>query len=435
VVSTGPLGRLRAACGDGYVRTGGPADAVAGVPARWVTAPGSVEALSEVLGFADGEGLKVLPRGAATKLDWGTAPARVDLIVDTGRLAGPPEHASGDLVATVRAGTPMRALRAALATAGQRVSLDPASEPASATVGGVLATGEAGPLRLAHGTPRDLLIGVEFVRADGVVAHAGGKVVKNVAGYDLGKLLCGSFGTLGIVTAATLRLHPLPAARAWVLRPVRSPLEAHDLVGRLLASPLVPAAIEVDLPSVADEFGRAARSHPPELLAGAGTLGVLLEGSASGVAARAARAEELLGADVATCDGPPPWWGRYPFGPDDVALKIVAPVAELHAAVYALRDAAGRPVPVPVRGSAGAGVLYAALPGSLPPNRVAAVLYAIRATLLIRGGSCTVLSAPARIREEVDAWGAVPGVSLMRRVKEQFDPKRTLAPGRMVGGI
>jgi glycolate oxidase FAD binding subunit len=171
------------------------------------------------------------------------------------------------------------------------------------------------------------------------------------------------------------------------------------------------------------------------LLVGSGMLGVLLEGSASGVAARAAQAEALLGGDVATADGAPPWWGRYPFGPDDVVLKIVAPVAELHAAVYALRDAAGRPVPVPVRGSAGAGVLYAGLPRTLPPERVAAVLYAVRATLLIRGGSCTMLSAPEAVRREVDAWDAVSGVSLMRRIKEQFDPNRTLAPGRLVGGI
>jgi glycolate oxidase FAD binding subunit len=267
------------------------------------------------------------------------------------------------------------------------------------------------------------------------VAHAGGTVVKTVAGYEVGKLLCGSYGTLGVITSATLRLHPLPPAQAWVLRAVRSPLEVHELVGRLLASPLAPAAVEVDLPSAADGYGRATGSRPPELLTGSGMLGVLLEGSARGVTARARQTQALLGGDVTTVDRVPPWWGRYPFGAEDVALKIVAPVAELHAAVYALRDAAGRLVPVPVRGSAGAGVLYAALPGTLAPDRVAAVLYAVRATLLIRGGSCTILHAPEAVRREVDVWGTVSGLTLMRRIKEQFDPNRTLAPGRLVGGI
>jgi glycolate oxidase FAD binding subunit len=424
------LAGLVDACGDGFARAAGAADAVDGVAGRWVAAPGSVAALSAVLGLVAEAGLTALARGAATKLDWGAPPSSVDIVVDTGRLAGPPQHAAGDLIVTVGAGTPVRAVQATVAGAGQRVSLDPGS--ASATVGGVLATGEAGPLRLAGGSPRDLLIGVEFVRADGVVAHSGGRVVKNVAGYDLGKLLCGSFGTLGVITSATLRLHPLPAARAWVLRVVRSPLEVHDLVGRTLASALVPAAIEVDLPSSGGPNGPVPRRYPPT---GSGTLGVLLEGSPAGVAARAAAVADLLGPEVAVLDEPPPWWGRYPFGPDDVALKIVAPVADLHAAVYALRDAAGRPVPVPIRGSAGAGVVYAALPGTLAPTRAAAVVEAVRATLLARDGSCTVLRAPAPVRAVVDTWGAVPGVSLMRRIKDQFDPHRTLAPGRLADGI
>ena len=174
-MSAHPPPGLRSACGDEYVRAGGAADAVGGLVPRWVVAPGAAEALAEVLRVAADVGLTVVARGAGTKLDWGTPPSRLDLIVDTGRLAGVHKHAAGDLVATVGAGTPLRAVQAALGTAGQRVALDPPSR--SATVGGVLATGESGPLRLQYGTPRDLLIGVEFVRADGVTAHSGGQVV------------------------------------------------------------------------------------------------------------------------------------------------------------------------------------------------------------------------------------------------------------------
>ncbi len=123
------------------------------------------------------------------------------------------EHAAGDLVARVQAGTTIGQLAVALASAGQQLALD---APEDATVGGVVATGTAGPRRFRYGAARDLLIGLTMVRADGVIAHSGGKVVKNVAGYDIGKLFSGSQGTLGLITEATFRLHPVPAAVAWV---------------------------------------------------------------------------------------------------------------------------------------------------------------------------------------------------------------------------
>jgi glycolate oxidase FAD binding subunit len=158
---------------------------------------------------------------------------------------------------------------------------------------------------------------------------------------------------------------------------------------------------------------------------------VLLEGSPAGVEARAAAAVALLGGDAQVADAAPAWWGRYPFGAGDVALKLIAPIADLHAVLYALSDAVG--APVPVRGSAGVGVVQAALPGDLPPERVGAVLAAARTTTILRGGSCVVLNAPATIRHRVDLWGDVPGRWLMRRVKDQFDPAGTLAPDRMPG--
>jgi glycolate oxidase FAD binding subunit len=364
-----------------------------------VATPGTVDEAAGVLRDASANGLAVVPRGAGTKLDWGGTPVRVDVILDSGRLAGVRFHTPGDLVVSVGAGTPLRDLQTALAQAGQRLALDPASAATGGTVGGVLSTGEAGPLRLRYGSGRDLLIGVEFVRADGVVAHAGGRVVKNVAGYDLGKLLCGAFGTLGFITSATFRLHPMPASQRWICRRVSG---APD-VGELLASPVVPSAVEVDLP-----MGRP------------GVLGVLLEGSESGVDARAAVVARLLGGDGSTMDSPPAWWGRYPSG--DVLLKVVAPVASLHLAVRALSDVAS------VRGSAGAGVVFAGVSSDV----VAGAIAGVRAIPYV---SCVVLSAPPSIRDSLDVWGPVPGLSLMRRVKDQFDPKRLLAPGRFVGGI
>jgi glycolate oxidase FAD binding subunit len=415
------IGAAELHAASGSAREAGPGDTVGGVAARFVAAPVDAAHLAELLRICTRGGLSVVARGDATKLDWAAAPSAMDVIVDTSFLAGVYEHAAGDLVVTLGAGTPLRAAQAVLSRAGQRLAMDPPSR--EATIGGIIATGEAGPLRHTFGAPRDLLIGVEFARADGELVRSGGKVVKNVAGYDLGKLLAGSYGTLGIITQATFRAHPLPAASAFVAHPVRSPAHLTTLVASMLTSSLAPTAIEVDLP------GEAAPDPP----AGIGSLVVLFEGSTGGVPERCRAAASLLGPDSLVTPEPPPWWGSYPFEPDRVALRLSVPIAEMHAVVYALRDAMG--APVPVRGSAGIGLAYAALPGDLPVAKIANVLDAVRTTMIARGGTCVVLYAPAALRNELDLWGPVSGFELMRRIKHEFDPTGTLAPGRFVGGL
>ncbi len=390
------------------VRAAGPDDTVGGVQPGWVVAPPDVDALSRVLATAAAHELTVLPRGEGTKLHWGQSPRMVDVVIDMTALSGIFAHYEDDLVATIGAGTPVRAVQAVLERSGQRLAVDPGSP--DATIGGMLATGEAGPLRMRHGAPRDLLLGTEFVRADGTIAHSGGRVVKNVAGYDLGKLLAGSWGTLGVIASATMRLQPLPADRAWVTRTVRSPLEMHDLVGELLDSPIDPAAIEVDLPE-----------------SGPSSLVVLVEGSVPGVAVRARTLVSLLGGDAVSHDVPPAWWGRYPTG--DVTLRMAVPVADLHAAIYSLRDSVG--AAVPIRGSAGSGVCYAVVRA----ENAELALDAVRTTLLARGGNCVVVTAPADVRAKLNVWGDIDGLDLMHAVKARFDPSGVFAPGRFVGGI
>ena len=194
------------------------------------------------------------------------------------------EHEAGDLVARVQAGATIGQLAVAFGSAGQQLALD---VPAEATVGGVVATGTAGPRRFRYGAPRDLLIGITVVRADGVVAQAGGKVVKNVAGYDLGKLFAGSQGTLGVITEAAFRLHPLPAAVAWVTAEF-GPAERAGAVTAVAAaagSPLVPSAVELDWPGGSQRPLR---------------VGVLLEGTGPGVAERSRQMSELLAAPGGT---------------------------------------------------------------------------------------------------------------------------------------
>jgi FAD/FMN-containing dehydrogenase len=255
--------------------------------------------VSALLREAAAAGLAVVPRGAGTGLGWGAPPSRCDLVVDLRSMDQVVEHEAGDLVARVQAGATIGQLAVAFGSAGQQLALD---VPAEATVGGVVATGTAGPRRFRYGAPRDLLIGITVVRADGVVAHAGGKVVKNVAGYDLAKLFAGSQGTLGVITEAAFRLHPLPAAVAWVTAEF-GPAERAGAVTAVAAaagSPLVPSAVELDWPGGSQRPLR---------------VGVLLEGTGPGVAERAKQMSELLaapGGAVSVAETAPARWGVLP---------------------------------------------------------------------------------------------------------------------------
>lgn len=392
---------------------------VDGVAAAAVATPASTEEVAAVLREAAADRRTVVVQGAGTKQTWGLPPRSADLLLDLSRMDRVLEHEAGDLIATAEAGTPLAALQAHVGTAGQRLLID---EPVpGSTVGGVLATNASGPRRLVAGTIRDLLIGVTFVRADGVVARAGGKVVKNVAGYDVGKLLIGSYGTLAVVTEATFRLHPVPPACRWLSVPVESPTEAQRLVQSVLAAQVVPAALDVSFPH-----------GPGGPRGGAGTLTLLLEGRPEGVQGRAEAARALLpGASVR--DEAPAGWGAYPWdvtatGDDRaVALKLTFRLSALAEVLTAADGLA-------VSGSAGAGVLYAAMPAT-DLAAVTAALDRLRAVCGSNGGSVVVLDAPAAVKDAVDVWGPIPALGLMRRVKDEFDPDHRLAPGRFVGGI
>ncbi|MCL2394695.1 MAG: FAD-binding oxidoreductase [Acidimicrobiaceae bacterium] len=398
-------------------------DAVGGVQPDFVARPTSTEEVSTVLAAARERNLAVVPRGAGTTLAWGAPPCRADLVVDLTGLTGVVEHVAGDLVVVVRAGTRLTDLQAALAGSGQRLGID--GDHGSATIGGLVAHGLAGPSRLAYGTLRDLLIGATFVRADGVAARTGGKVVKNVAGYDLGKLLHGSWGTVAVLTELVFRLHPLPEATRWVTVRPGSGEAAGTLARRVLHSQLVPAALELDRPA-----------------GGPLTVSILLEGRAATVAERATALAELAG-DADITDIAPPWWGRRPAGQagsDAVLLRLTTEVASLPRLLAGVEDAAlATGLSVDLRGSAGAGSLLAAVRGGSGGPADASCLIELVGRLRRYagglGGTVVVLDGPPGSIGDVDRWGPVPGLDLMRRIKAQFDPERILSPGRFVGGI
>jgi len=428
-------------------RTAEAGDAVAGVAPRYAASPASVAEASAVMRSAAEQDLTVVARGSGSRLDWGAPPRSCDLVIDTLRLDQVVEHAAGDLVARVQAGAGLRRLGEMLASAGQQLALDltPGAnghDPAgSATVGGTLATGMAGPRRLRYGTPRDLVIGITVVRADGTVASSGGKVVKNVAGYDLGKLFAGSYGTLGLIAATVFRLHPLPAAAAYTTVDGAGPADAYRAVAAAAASELAPTAVEIS---------RAGRGHPVR-------VGVLLEGDQDGVGERAAHLRKLLGGAAVTSPDAPGWWGRIEPRPGPEVGGTLIRVAFWAAALPAVLGVIDRAAEVAgldplVAGSAAAGVIYVGIGAGPGPAAVAAFIAALREAIA-RGeadarpasapvpdsppvlASTVVVHAPPPVREQVDMWGPVPGLPLMRAVKDQFDPGHRMAPGRFAGGI
>ncbi|MBG0821615.1 FAD-binding oxidoreductase [Planomonospora sp. ID91781] len=434
------------------IRDAGPGDAVAGVVPRWVALPESTEEVAALMRVCASLDLAAVPTGGGTRLHWGRPPERCDLLVGTRRLDGILEHASGDLVVRTQAGVTAEALAGVLAAAGQELALDvPAG---GSTVGGALATAAAGPRRLRYGTARDLLIGITVVLADGTVARSGGKVVKNVAGYDLGKLFTGSYGTLGIITEAAFRLHPVSPVRRWTTARLPGPdsWTALDGSGRFeapigpagpagMGDPVGPADTAGPIGPAALASALAAAQTEPSAVeldwaapSGGVTVSALFEGAAAD--ARAQAVQDLVGAcgpwEVA--GEAPAWWGETPGSgvPGEVLLELRVPPAS---ADRALRAVAARGLPARVRGSLASAVLHVALPAETGGPEFAAFVSGVRDDVRPLGGRLTVLAAPPELARRVDPWGPVGALPLMRRVKERFDPGRRMSPGRLAEGL
>ncbi|MFK5646295.1 FAD-binding oxidoreductase [Ornithinimicrobium sp. LYQ121] len=394
-------------------------DSVDGIAPRVVARPASTQETSALLRACHEQDLAVVVRGHGSKLAWGRPPERLDVLLDTTRMDELVEHSRGDLVATAGAGMPLARLQERLGQGRHQLVVDDlvGGTLGGSTLGGAVATNLAGPRRMWVGSTSDVVIGVRFVRADGTVAKAGGKVVKNVAGYDLSKLLTGSFGTLAVLTEVTVRLHPVPQASLWV--GLTTPADhLADVVAGLVSSQLVPHAVEVHV--VPDQ--------DPVVVA-------LVTGTPDGAAARAEALAAGLGEQAWVADEAPSWWGRLPTTgeaeePRPLLLRATARLSGIPQLVGELsRHGAS------LTGSAGAGVLHASLPGTTAPEAAAAAVEAVRRTSTALGGSTVVLDAAPGTKRTLDSWGPVPALDLMRRVKAEFDPGRILAPGRFVGGL
>lgn len=415
------LEAVRGACDD--VREPTADDHVDGVTPGVIAGPRSTEEVSEVLKAASAHGLTVVPRGRGTKMSWGKPPSSADLLLDVSALDQVLDHAAGDLIVVIQPGAMLADVQETLSSARQQLAVDEMVPGAS--VGGALSTNTSGPRRQVTGSFRDLLIGITVVRADGVIAKAGGRVVKNVAGYDIGKLMIGSFGTLAVVTEAVFRLHPVADVRRWVTAPVADAGAAHAAVHTVVHAQAVPTAVEVDV-----------------VAGGGGTVQVLLEGRADGVAGRVRTVRELLGSQATESDDEPAGWASYPWSQSPAGVGhadsgrsgVTRTGLKLTFVLTGLRDVlqVAQEVGADVRGSAGTGVVHASVADA---DRVPQAVQRLREVCARHQGSAVVVDAPAEVKAAVDVWGPVHALDLMRQVKDQFDPEHRLSPGRFVGGI
>jgi glycolate oxidase FAD binding subunit len=392
--------------------------------------PESPKAAAELLVSCQERGLKLGFIGGGTALGLGNPARGIDAVVLTRRLDRVVEYAPEDQVIVVEAGITLGRLQALARKNGQWLGVD-APHAERATLGGLVAVGGFGPRRTRYGAVRDLLLGVTLVRADGAVAHGGGKVVKNVAGFDLPKVVAGSLGTLGLITEVTLRLHPLPEVSATYHR---AELEAPGVTQAMLAvrhAQLEPSAVV----AVRDSRGRY-------------ELGVRLEGFARGVERDGARLLDLGAVPGSPPLAAPPWqrldesaeqsfWQRAEAPRQSGSLRcrltaLPTHLPELEALVQALLGAL----------EAGQFAWYATLGIGFvagEPKSTEAVLsplQAARDALVAGGGSLIVDAAPSPLAASFDAWGPVPSAfSVMQQLKLRFDPDGRMNPGRFVGGI
>lgn len=352
--------------------------------------PADEKETAAILRSANEIGQAVLPTGGGTKLDWGNPPRKADVVLSMRRQNRVLEHAWADLTVTVEAGCTIAQLQRTLAEHGQRLAVDPLW-PERATIGGVLSTNDSGSLRLGYGALRDLIIGVTLVLADGTIAKSGGKVVKNVAGYDLPKLATGAMGTLGVITRAVFRLHPLPRNTRTLTIATADVAESQSIVLAILGAQLAPAAVQI-------------RND-----AKSGNVDILLEGTLDGIAAQESAIKKF---GMVQEGSPDVWNAREELCGQGNIVKFTTLPSRIAAASAAFSRSVIQAT----------GIGFAQFEGDLA---------ALRTAMEQDGGSLTILG-PSKL----DAWGS-PGdaLTLMRAVKQQFDPKGTLNPGRFVGGI
>jgi glycolate oxidase FAD binding subunit len=398
-------------------------DEVVLIRPQLVVSPGSEQELASILKLANDAGLAVIPRGGGTKLGWGEEPKRADVVVSTARLNRVLEHAWADLTVTVEAGCTLSELQELLGRHGQRLALD-ALWPERATVGGVLSTNDSGALRLRFGGLRDLIIGITLALADGTLAKSGGKVVKNVAGYDLPKLVTGALGTLGVITRAVFRLHPTPKEMRTISIEAADLGEAQRMMGTVQDSQLAHSAMQM----------RCGSGMAPQ-------VDMLFEGISAGLTAQVDHVKALLPAARIMDGDAGVWKARQDLfetanrGDSRCRLSKISVLPATIAKIFErLGECCGETTQYEAVVQA-TGIGHIAMRGD--SDKVYGAHYDFFPEVHRSGGSLVLQNRSAGSRA-LDMWGPPSDLSVykvMHAVKQQFDPRGTLNPGRFVDHI
>ncbi len=421
--------------------------AVDGQAPGCVVHPGSAEQVAQTLEYAAGHGLAVIACGGATKIGIGNPPGKFDVALCTRNINQVRYYEPADLTAGVGAGMALDELQNLLKADGLWLPLD-RSGSGRATLGGVVATNASGPLRHFYGAPRDMVVGMQVATTTGKLIRTGGRVVKNVAGYDLGKLLIGSYGTLGVITEVNLKLFPAPAERQTFVLSTGTLGIARDVRRSILTSPIEPlrmVLLDAETAGLVDsgvQPDRLKKAEPQIWLEAGGSKSVIDRtlkeldalGRAVGAKVHAYEKEGAENAWEAISDFSN-WIGnRYPGA---VVLKGTMPIAHSEEFLsLAQQEAQNEKVRMASVAQPGVGIVQFGLLDLQNANQAAELIGRIRKAAEKSGGALVVISAAADVKARVDAWGTPgSGAELMRRLKATWDPKGTLAPGRFVGSI
>ncbi len=406
-------------------------------PPECIAFPSTADELTTVMAIACDQHWRILPMGQGSKLSWGGLAEGIDLVISTARLNRVVEHAVGDFTVTVEPGLKVADLQRILAEQRQFLAVDPAFE-GQATIGGLVATADTGSLRQRYGGLRDMLIGIQLARYDGELARAGGRVVKNVAGYDLMKLMTGSYGSLGIVSELTFRLYPLPPySRSLILSGPSQAIEAATAEVRL--SGLTPVALDVLSASLAETLHASAT--PSAGAERSRSLVARFQGVEAGVDEQTARLKKIatthsMGFVQLEGVADEDFWQRSAqvLRGDTLLCKVgLRPTG-----IPWLIELADKVMPgaqVRLYGSSGLGWVQFDLAGASEKSVVSG-LGELRSHCQKNAGFLTLLQAPKSIKQAIDVWGySGNALSVMSDIKQNFDPQRRLSPGRFVGQL
>jgi glycolate oxidase FAD binding subunit len=414
--------------------------AVDGLSPRLVITPGNPEDLAQTIGLTSQHGLTALARGGGSRMHIGAIPEPFDVLIETCKLTRLLEHEAPDLTCQVEAGITLTDLQRQLATKGQWLPLDP-SDATQATIGGLLASNASGPKRLRYGTARDLVIGLQVVQANGKIARSGGRVVKNVAGYDLNKLYIGSLGTLGMIVEANFKLQPIPPDERTLLLTFSNCQDIVQAVLTILGSQLMPSAMELIDPGAAsdisDFFGLSLPTNGY-------TLALNFEGSLATIERQidetrliARNHGALLGDDLEGAEQEQFWNAIREHLRGSVTCKAAILISQMANYLKKLQEICCRyELESAVIAHAGNGILYIELRPSDAISRLVEAITELRKQAQEARGSLVIERCPVDLKHRIDVWGK-PGANfrLMQRLKEEFDPKGTFAKGRFVGGL